>query len=139
MTSLTKGTIATILIAIIIGVAAGAIIKTVIIPTIGNILYGNYQLYLDTVAIDETDSIDWGNIEAGYEYQYDNLTCHNNGGKAFTITLTATVPADLEIIWTANNTYLLPTQKCEAPLILNATEATFTTSFNSDLTFQAHD
>lgn len=132
--------VAVALISLLIGAASGTVIVTMVIPGVGRILYGSYTIYLDDVPMTSSDLINWSECEAGYEYQFDNLTCHNDGGKAYIISMYVIgLPSDLDIIWAANNTALLPGQKCEAPLILNATDATTTTDFTYDHQFDAHD
>lgn len=114
-----KTPLAIIIASLLIGVVLAASIVTYIYPNKATVVSATLTQHLDGSPWSNGTMIDWGLVEPDTTYQFDNLTVQNTGTKNLTAyIITPQLPNGWTYTWTANNTFLQPTMKVEAPLIL---------------------
>lgn len=121
--------------ALLVGAVLSVGIKEYVIPQQATVEPTvNLDIYIDGTPWTNGTLLDWENVTAGETYCFQNLTVVNIGNVNVTVYLLAPdLPAGWTQTWTANATFLQPTEKVEADLTLtvDASAACQTYSWNS--------
>jgi len=121
-----KSLIATAIIGLLVGIAGAVILKQYLHPMTAQVASIQLTRTINGTILADDESINWGIVEPNSNTTLGDLTVSNNGTAPCNVTLSHDAPIGWIITWTANNTYLLPSQNCTAPLELyvpaNATQ-----------------
>lgn len=128
-----KKGIALFLIFFIIGIGLCYAIETVIrnfYPQEGTVVSMSFKVYLDDQLQPNNTLIPWGDLVAGEEYYYENLTVKNTGTIDITVYLLVKgLPTGWTETWNGNATFLAPNNLAQGPLNLtvsaSATDGTY--------------
>lgn len=124
-----------ILICATITIALSAIIVQYLYPNLVTISSPSLELWLDADSTDgipavkypNETAIDWGMLDAGDSYFFDNMTVLNTGNIPLTITITAYgLPEGWTLTWAGDGTLVDPTETVEGVLTLTVPEGATT-------------
>ena len=109
---------ATILAALLIATVLAVGIVSYLHPMTATVISVSIMRTLDGTVLADDAPIDWGMVEPNASIQFDNLTATNTGNVNCTVILTHDAPENWTITWACNETLLMPTNSCYAPLVL---------------------
>jgi len=110
--------LAAVLAALLIATVLAAALASYLHPMTATVASVTLSRTLDGIQLADDEPIEWGIVEPDATYQFDNLTATNDGNVDCTVILTHDAPANWTITWACNETLLMPTNSCYAPLIL---------------------